>query len=84
MASVNFEMNGCISIGSIANEEDLVPRDGLISINPPPKDGRCYCCGRHISELEPFGETEDPSVDDFDREQYVQMMREAGLFEKKC
>jgi hypothetical protein len=23
-------------------------------VNPPPSDRRCECCGKHISELEPF------------------------------
>ena len=29
-------------------------------INPPPEDKRCQCCGRHISELEPFNDPEYP------------------------
>ena len=31
-----------------------------IIINPPPEDRRCQCCGRHISELEPFNFPEYP------------------------
>ena len=26
-------------------------------VNPPPKDRRCMCCGKHISELKPFDGT---------------------------
>jgi len=36
-----------------------------IYINPPPKDARCECCGRHVSELKPFGGAGDPLVGDF-------------------
>jgi hypothetical protein len=45
-------------------EDDLKPQPG-ISLNPPPRDGRCDCCGRHISELKPFGGPGDPLVGDF-------------------
>lgn len=37
-----------------------------ILINPPPRDRRCECCGRHVSELKPFGKAGDPLVGDFD------------------
>ncbi len=36
-----------------------------VSINPPPGDKRCECCGRHVSELKPFGGAGDPLVGDF-------------------
>ena len=36
-----------------------------ILINPPPRDARCECCGRHASELKPFGGAGDPLVGDF-------------------
>lgn len=36
-----------------------------IWLNPPPVDNRCECCGRHISELKPFGGPGDPLVGDF-------------------
>ena len=39
--------------GSISNEKDLKIKAGN-NINPPPVDGTCYCCGRHISELKTF------------------------------
>jgi hypothetical protein len=44
--------------------EDLKPIPG-ININPPPPDGSCNCCGRHLSELKPFGKAGDPLVGDF-------------------
>jgi rubredoxin len=34
-------------------------------INPPPEDRRCEVCGRHVSELKPFGGAGDPLVGDF-------------------
>jgi len=36
-----------------------------ILINPPPSDGRCEGCGKHISKLKPFGGAGDPLVGDF-------------------
>jgi hypothetical protein len=43
------------------NEDDFRPNPG-ININPPPKEGYCDCCGRHISKLKPFGGPGDPVV----------------------
>jgi len=37
----------------------------IVRINPPPSDERCECCGRHVSELKPFGGPGDPLVGDF-------------------
>lgn len=38
-----------------------------LSINPPPIDRKCECCGKHISELKPYGKTGDPlNTDDYD------------------
>jgi hypothetical protein len=54
MATKIIDNNGIVSFDSISSEEDLKLRP-RISINPPPAKGRCECCGRHISELEPFG-----------------------------
>jgi hypothetical protein len=65
MQKLLFEEIGITSLGSVQGEEDLKLRSG-ININPPPEDGRCRCCGRHISELKPFGEAGDPLVGDFD------------------
>jgi hypothetical protein len=36
------------------------------TIKPPPSNIRCDCCGKHISELKPFGKAGDPLVGDFD------------------
>jgi hypothetical protein len=81
MATVIFKMKGCISLGSIATEQDLQLGNGFY-INPPPQDGRCYCCGRHISELEPFEKDEDDFVFDLDGEYLVKAWRPAGPYDE--
>lgn len=64
MAEKILKNNRSIRSDCIYGEEDLKPRPG-ININPPPEDGRCMCCERHISELKPFGKAGDPCVGDF-------------------
>ena len=54
MAQISFGSKGSKSLETIECEEDLVLGPGM-HLNPPPKDGRCECCGRHLSELKPFG-----------------------------
>ena len=46
-----------------------------IYINPPPHDACCECCGKHISELKPFGKAGDPLVGDFDGFHLVKTFR---------
>jgi len=60
-----FEENEIENLESVDGEEDLKPKDG-INISPPPADGRCEGCGRHLSELKSFGKARDPLVGDFD------------------
>lgn len=55
----------CIMASGVQSEEDLKPRS-KICINPPPSDGQCECCGKHISQLKPFGKAGDPCAGDFD------------------
>lgn len=80
MATKFIDNNGIVSYDSISCEEDLnlKPR---ININPPPSDGRCNCCGRHISELKPFGKAGDPLVGDFDGAVLIKMYRPAGPYD---
>ena len=40
--------NGVISLRSISNEKDLKIK-ARFNINPPPEDGRCDCCARHLN-----------------------------------
>jgi hypothetical protein len=64
MSEVLFEGIGITSMGSVDGEEDLKPRPGL-NINPPSQNGKCHCCGRHLSQLKPYGKAGDPLVGDF-------------------
>jgi hypothetical protein len=65
MTTKIIDNNGVVSLGSISSEKDLKDK-ARVSINPPPEDGRCDCCGKHISELKSFGKTGDSLVGDFD------------------
>jgi rubredoxin len=78
-----FDENGVISLGAVSKEEDLTPT-GRIIINGPPKDGRCDVCGRHMSELIPFGGAGDPLVGDFSGELLVKKFRPAGPYNKEA
>jgi hypothetical protein len=75
MATVLFENERVISLDSIDSEEDLKPMKGRIIINGPPEDGRCQCCGKHISELKPFGGPGDPLAGDFTGAYLIKMFR---------
>ena len=46
-----------------------------ISINPPPEDGRCECCGKHISELNSYGGPGDPLKGDFTGAKLIKIYR---------
>jgi len=74
MSKVLSEGNGVTSFGSVDGEEDLKLKAG-ININPPPEDGGCECCGKHISELKPFGKAGDPLVGDFNGALLVKVWR---------
>ena len=66
----------------IKNEDDLKLKPGQ-NINPPPGDGRCDCCGRHISELKPFGGPGDPLVGDFTGAFLVKGYRNLGFYNEE-
>jgi hypothetical protein len=61
-----IDEDGTFSFASIDSERDLLPRVGVVNLNPPPKDGRCECCGRHMSELSPFGKVRHPIFGDLE------------------
>ena len=82
MISRILEGDRIIAPGSIKNEQDSLPGAG-IDINPP-KDGRCYCCGRHISQLRPFGTAENSLVADFDGSYLVKTWRPTGLYDEEA
>jgi len=54
-----------------------------IHINPPPQDKRCERCGRHISELKPFGGAGDPLVGDFSGALLIKTFRSMADFTEK-
>lgn len=70
------------SLRAISKEEDL-KLSGRFCINPPPDDGRCHVCGRHISELKPFGGPDDPLVGDFTGELLVKIWRREGPYDEE-
>ena len=56
-------INGC-TIPYAVNENTVFPRGARI-INPPPMDGRCERCMRHMSAIPPYGPPGDPLIGDF-------------------
>ena len=54
MGKISINKNGILSMDSVDGEEDL-HRKARVFLNPPPEDGKCQCCGKHISQLKPFG-----------------------------
>ena len=83
MAQILFEKNGVVSLGAVSKKEDL-SQPYRISINPPPNDGRCMVCGRHMSELIPFGGPGDPLVGDFSGELLVKKFRPDGPYDAEA
>jgi hypothetical protein len=49
-------------------------------VNPPSHDGRCECCGRHISKLKPYGGSGDPLVGDFTGVYLLRRFRPTGPY----
>ena len=47
-----------------------------VLINPPPEDGKCAICGRHVRALEAFGGSDDPLLGDFSGAKLVKNFRE--------
>lgn len=54
MTKISHNENGFLSLSAVSKGEDLRPTGYRVLLNPPPADGKCYVCGRHISELKPF------------------------------
>lgn len=58
--------------------EETAETDRRIFINPPRVRGRCDVCGRHISELKPYGKAGDPLVGDFEGVYLIKFFRPDG------
>jgi hypothetical protein len=84
MKEIMFKSGRCISLGSMENENDLKPIPGKLNINPPPSDGKCMCCGKHISKLKPFGKAGDPLVGDFEGALLVKTFRPDGPYNEEA
>jgi hypothetical protein len=82
MTQFIIQKNGITSLGSVDREEDLKLFPG-INLNPPPEDGICDCCGRHISELKPFGGPGDPLVGDFSGSLLIKKFRPAAPYHEE-
>jgi len=54
-----------------------------ISINPPPTDKCCECCGKNIKELKPFGKEGDPLVGNFEGALLLKTFRTMALETKE-
>ena len=74
MARCFFQNDHAYSLLSVSNEADLRPRPG-VSVNPPPPDGRCQGCRRHVQELPPFGKADAPFRGDFEGEVLLKTFR---------
>ena len=82
MTKIIFNEHGILNLGAISREEDLNPQARII-LNGPPSDGRCQVCGRHISELSPFGGSGDPLAGGFSGELLVKSFRPAGPYDEE-
>ena len=83
MTQMFFDENEVIGLGAASKEENLTP-NGRIIINGPPKDGSCDVCGRHMSELTPFGGLGDPLAGDFSGELLVIRRRHQGPYDEEA
>ena len=68
---------------SIEKEEDQKPKDN-INTNPRLLKGRCDCCGRHITELKPFGGPGDPLAGDFTGCYLIKKHRPEGPYDEEA
>lgn len=84
MSEIRVNEKGIYSMSKINGEKDLKPKPRMISLNPPPKDGNCQCCGRHISELKPFDGAGDFFLDDFDGAYLAKKIRPDGPYDEEA
>lgn len=58
---------------------DALEDKKTISINPPPQNGKCECCGKNIKDLKPFGKAGDPLVGNFNGAMLVKTFRSMAM-----
>jgi hypothetical protein len=46
-------------------DETLHSSKAIFDMPPYDWDRRCHCCGRHVSELVPYGGPDDPLIGDY-------------------
>lgn len=83
MATKIIDNNGIVSFDSISSEEDL-KLSPWEKTNLSRADWSCGCCGRHSSELKPFGKAGDPLVGDFDGALLIKKYRPAGPYDEEA
>lgn len=64
--------------------KEMSKKNNCIWINPPPSDGNCECCGKHISELKPYGKSGDLFFDDYNKEFLLKKFRRGGTYDEKA
>ena len=84
MAKILVKNKNAICLYTVEEEKDLKPIPGLANINPPPQDGRCDCCERHISELKQYGKAGDPLIGDFNGALLVKVWRPGGPYDEEA
>ena len=58
-----------------STDENAEGAISALNINFPSWEGKCYCCLKHESELNPYGGPNDPLVGDFTGEKLVRRYR---------
>ena len=88
----NFSLNanGILIFNVVHGEDDLYTKTIMALnpkvrniINPPPEDGKCMCCGRHISQVKPFGKGGDFRCN-FDGALLVKNFRAEGPYDEEA
>jgi hypothetical protein len=67
-----------------AKGEEIFQLDPGIIVNPPPSEACCECCGRHISQLKPYGGAGDPLEGDFTGCSLVKVYRRYGPYDEEA
>lgn len=83
MVEVLTNNKGAFCLHCVSVEDDLRLHPG-VNINPPPSDGKCECCGRHMHGIKPFGKAGDPLIGDFEGTLLLKIFRNEGPYDKSA